>query len=137
MRATIGADRPDPDILSRFQFFLCIFIDTLYHPHLPLPHFPLTDLSSPIKIILYTFTIRIYWMPLYEYICLDCKHRFDELRPMKDADTTIRCSCCESEHTSRLISVFNAQSGGRVVAGSTSASGCAGCSASSCAGCGN
>jgi putative FmdB family regulatory protein len=76
-------------------------------------------------------------MPLYEYLCLDCKNRFDELRSMKDADATIPCKACSSEHTSRLISVFNAQSGGRVVAGSSAASGCAGCSSSSCAGCGH
>lgn len=76
-------------------------------------------------------------MPLYEYICLDCKHRFDELRPMNDADKSIPCSECHSEHTSRRISVFNAQSGGRVVAGNAASSGCAGCSAGSCAGCHN
>jgi len=107
--------------------------DLLVPPYLT----PLTDASSRITIILPIFTNWKHSMPLYEYICLDCKHRFDELRPMKDADTTIRCSCCDSDHTSRLISVFNAQSGGRVVAGSASSSGCAGCSASSCAGCGN
>ena len=76
-------------------------------------------------------------MPIYEYICLDCKNVFETLRPMKDADTPIPCEKCASDHTSRMISVFNAQSGGRVVAGSAAASGCAGCSASSCAGCGH
>lgn len=75
-------------------------------------------------------------MPLYEYICLDCKTRFDALRSMKDADAPLECSQCSSQHTSRLISLFNAQSGGRVVAGSASA-GCSSCSGGSCATCGN
>ncbi len=74
-------------------------------------------------------------MPLYEYICLDCKTRFDALRPMKEADTPIHCTNCESDHTSRLISLFNAQSGGKVVAGSSSAA-CPSCSSRSCSTCG-
>jgi len=72
-------------------------------------------------------------MPIYEYICLDCKERFEALRSMKDADTPISCTSCASEHTSRLLSLFVATSGGRVVAGA--ASGCASCSSSSCATC--
>ncbi len=76
-------------------------------------------------------------MPLYEYVCLDCKTRFDVLRSMKDADAPIPCTACQGEHTSRLISLFNAQSGGRVVAGSASAGGCSGCTSGSCVGCGH
>jgi putative FmdB family regulatory protein len=73
-------------------------------------------------------------MPIYEYACLDCGTRFERLRPMKDADTPIACVTCESERTSRLLSLFYAQSGGRSVAGSNS-SGCASCSGGSCASC--
>jgi putative FmdB family regulatory protein len=74
-------------------------------------------------------------MPIYEYICLDCSTRFDALRSMKDADKPIACDHCSSQRTSRLLSLFNAQSGGRVVAG-TGSGGCAGCSGGSCASCG-
>ena len=42
-------------------------------------------------------------MPIYEYICLDCGNRFEELRPMKDADAPVDCEQCESEHTSRML----------------------------------
>ncbi|MFV1859375.1 MAG: zinc ribbon domain-containing protein [Anaerolineales bacterium] len=49
-------------------------------------------------------------MPLYEYICLECNDVFDTLRPMSQADSPIVCQACESEHTSRMISVFFAQS---------------------------
>ncbi len=45
-------------------------------------------------------------MPLYEYICLDCKTRFDVLRAMKDSDSPLQCIQCDSDHTSRLISLL-------------------------------
>ncbi len=72
-------------------------------------------------------------MPIYEYICLDCGARFETMRSMKDADAPITCRDCESDHTSRKLSLFNATSGGRVVA--SSSSGCAGCNSGSCATC--
>jgi putative FmdB family regulatory protein len=75
-------------------------------------------------------------MPIYEYVCLDCGQRFETLRTMKEADAPIACVQCESGHTQRKLSVFFAQSGGRVVAGGGS-KGCAGCSGGSCAGCGH
>ena len=72
-------------------------------------------------------------MPIYEYECLDCGEQFETMRAMKDADAPIECGACESAHTARMLSVFFAQSGGRVVAGGNSA--CASCSTSSCATC--
>jgi len=75
-------------------------------------------------------------MPIYEYACLDCGTRFDALRSMKDADTPIACNQCKSEHTSRLLSVFFAQSGGKAVAGVNNG-GCASCAGGSCATCGH
>lgn len=73
-------------------------------------------------------------MPIYEYACLDCGEHFETMRMMKDADTPIACLKCESEHTSRLLSMFFAHSDGRAVAGGSSA--CSSCSSSSCATCG-
>lgn len=73
-------------------------------------------------------------MPLYEYVCLDCKIRFDVLRPIKDADAPISCESCQSEHTSRAISVFFAHSDGRTV--TQSAPGCSACSSRACSTCG-
>lgn len=75
-------------------------------------------------------------MPLYEYICLDCGNRFDALRAMREADAPIPCEKCESEHVSRLLSLFNAQSSGRVIAGASS-NGCANCAGGTCASCGH
>lgn len=75
-------------------------------------------------------------MPIYEYICQECGARFDALRSMKEADAPISCQVCSSLHTQRAISVFNAQSGGRIVAGGGH-NGCASCSGGSCASCGH
>jgi putative FmdB family regulatory protein len=69
-------------------------------------------------------------MPIYEYVCLDCRDTFDALRPMDQADDRIFCQSCESDHTSRTISVFFAPTDSRP---SSSASGCACGGACSCA----
>ncbi len=72
-------------------------------------------------------------MPLYEYLCIDCREKFEVLRPMGEADTPVDCTLCNSTNTSRTISVFFAQSGGRVVAGG--AQSCSTCSSNACATC--
>jgi putative FmdB family regulatory protein len=72
-------------------------------------------------------------MPIYEYICEDCDTRFDVIRMIKDADAPISCKECESRHTKRALSLFFAQSGGRVIAGNEKS--CSGCSGGSCSGC--
>lgn len=74
-------------------------------------------------------------MPIYEYVCLDCRARFDALRPMKDADAPITCARCGENHSSRTLSVFYAQSEGRSVTG-TQAS-CSSCAGGHCATCAN
>jgi putative FmdB family regulatory protein len=75
-------------------------------------------------------------MPLYEYVCQDCGHRFELLRLMKDADTPAECLKCKSENIKRKLALFNAKSEGRVVVGNGGGS-CAGCSSGSCASCGH
>ena len=75
-------------------------------------------------------------MPIYEYVCLECGTRFEALRLMSDADAPMKCNQCQSEHTSRLLSLFYAQSGGKVVAGN-SGNTCATCDGGSCASCGH
>lgn len=75
-------------------------------------------------------------MPIYEYHCLDCGEKFELIRQIKDADSPVSCQVCESKHTNRLISVFFAQSAGRVIAGE-SKSACSSCIGKSCSTCGN
>lgn len=73
-------------------------------------------------------------MPIYEYVCQDCKEHIEVMRPMKDADAPLECQNCHGDHLSRMLSRFNASSGGRVIA---SSSGCGSCSGGSCSGCGH
>ncbi len=73
-------------------------------------------------------------MPLYEYICQECKTRFDALRPMAQADAPIACPECGSNNTSRAISLFAAIGSEGVIAGGGSS--CGSCTPSgACATC--
>ncbi len=74
-------------------------------------------------------------MPLYEYICKQCKARFEQLRPASRMDDP---ATCPSGHTSsmRVLSMFAAVSkdaSGNV--SSVGGGGCAGCAGGSCASC--
>ncbi|HAF49465.1 MAG TPA: hypothetical protein DCL08_09575 [Anaerolineaceae bacterium] len=72
-------------------------------------------------------------MPIYEYTCQDCKANFEMIRPMKDADASLNCTNCLSQNVKRRISLFNASSEGRPIAGSSA---CGGCAGGTCATCG-
>lgn len=50
-------------------------------------------------------------MPLYEYACLECDERYEELRPASRADMMIPCTRCGSTRVKRLLSVFAAPRG--------------------------
>jgi putative FmdB family regulatory protein len=73
-------------------------------------------------------------MPIYEYICMDCDKKFDVIRRIADADKPVDCVECASQRTIRQLSVFFAQSAGKVVAGGGNG-GCGGCSGGSCSSC--
>jgi len=75
-------------------------------------------------------------MPIYEYICQDCQHEFELLRPMSQADLAMACDRCGGENIKRKLSVFFAESGGRSVAGMSEPS-CGSCSGGDCSGCGH
>lgn len=42
-------------------------------------------------------------MPIYEFECAGCAHRFDRLQKLSDADPTI-CPQCAAERVSRRVS---------------------------------
>ena len=75
-------------------------------------------------------------MPIYEYICLNCNHQFEIIRPMAQADAPLACQKCGAEEIKRKLSMFFAESGGKAVAG-ISEPGCGSCSSSNCASCGH
>lgn len=78
-------------------------------------------------------------MPVYEYQCAACAHRFEALRPMSQADAPVACPRCAAPDARKLISVFAAisrdGSSSRLVAGSND--GCAACSGGNCTTCGS
>jgi len=73
-------------------------------------------------------------MPIYEYTCLDCQAHFEIIRSIKDADAPLTCEHCAGQHVKRQISLFNASSGGRTIAGGNS---CGSCESSACSTCGS
>jgi len=75
-------------------------------------------------------------MPIYEYVCQDCKSEFETIRPMSQADAPIACEVCGRRKTKRKLSVFFAESGGKAVAGASAPS-CASCVSGNCASCGH
>jgi putative FmdB family regulatory protein len=75
-------------------------------------------------------------MPIYEYICKDCKNEFEVIRPMSQADAPMACAKCGGEDIKRKLSRFYAESGGSAVAG-TSAPSCGSCAGGNCSCCGH
>jgi putative FmdB family regulatory protein len=47
-------------------------------------------------------------MPIFEYRCGECDHRFEEL---VRGETTVRCPACGSEKAEKQLSLFAAGSG--------------------------
>lgn len=75
-------------------------------------------------------------MPIYEYLCQDCKNECEVIRPISQADDPLPCAACGGKHTKRQLSLFYAESGGKAVAGMSEPS-CASCAGGNCAGCGH
>jgi len=45
-------------------------------------------------------------MPIYEYKCLKCGHKFEISRRMEDGDNEIKCPACGKENAQRIFSSF-------------------------------
>ncbi|MEO0107278.1 MAG: zinc ribbon domain-containing protein [candidate division WOR-3 bacterium] len=74
-------------------------------------------------------------MPIIEFCCKECKHKFEELI-LKDAEfSSIKCPKCSSKKLERLFSVFGFSSKGSDKSSSISSSACTTCSRTTCAGC--
>ena len=72
-------------------------------------------------------------MPIYEFFCQSCDHKFEKLLIRRDAE--IHCPECDDADVKRLISVCSfGSSDGTVQAAGTSD--CSSCSATSCNSCG-
>ncbi len=76
-------------------------------------------------------------MPIYEYTCPGCKHKFELMRRVSQCSEPVTCPKCHKP-AERKLSTFACYSTG--AAGLTQpvggASSCSGCSSSSCSTCG-
>ncbi len=76
-------------------------------------------------------------MPIYEYLCPECNSKFEELRPLSQADQPCECPQCHRPATRKMsvFSAFSASMGGvpKTVPGAGSS--CSGCSSGSCSTC--
>ncbi|HRD01158.1 MAG TPA: zinc ribbon domain-containing protein [Candidatus Saccharicenans sp.] len=70
-------------------------------------------------------------MPLYEYICLQCQHRFEALVKMNQSEVT--CPRCQSHQVKKLVSSFGIGENSSRIKGSSGS--CSNCSSSSCSTC--
>jgi len=75
-------------------------------------------------------------MPVYEFRCSQCGHKFELLRPMSKVNDDASCPRCNNG-AKRIPSVFAAfsKSSSGSSAPVSGGSGCGTCSSSSCAGC--
>ena len=62
-------------------------------------------------------------MPLYEYSCADCGHRFEILQRIGEGAEGLRCPCCDADRLDKQFSTFASASDGKAAA-SPVAGGC-------------
>ncbi|MBI5805603.1 zinc ribbon domain-containing protein [candidate division TA06 bacterium] len=71
-------------------------------------------------------------MPIYEFECRQCQHKFDQL--MRASDPDPKCPECQSAAVEKLFSAFGCKSQNGFVS-SSSKSGCHSCSSHNCGSC--
>jgi len=75
-------------------------------------------------------------MPIYEYQCANCNHRFEYL--VMGGHGPENCPECQGTNVNKQMSAcgfLSKSSSGETVSASAGSSSCSGCAASSCAGC--
>jgi putative FmdB family regulatory protein len=46
-------------------------------------------------------------VPIYEYRCRKCEHKFDVLQKVGEDGTNLECPVCQTENPERIFSVFS------------------------------
>ncbi len=77
-------------------------------------------------------------MPIYEYVCPECNHKFEQLRPLSQSDQPAECPKCKKP-ARRKMSLFSAMSTSvsgvpQAVPGAGGGS-CSSCSSGDCSTC--
>ncbi len=78
-------------------------------------------------------------MPIYEYVCSDCGHKFEQLRPCSQANEKGCCPKCKHPAERRLsrFASFTKGFSGESAPIAGAGGGCASCGSSSCGTCGH
>lgn len=78
-------------------------------------------------------------MPIYEFRCGSCGHRFEKLCSMGETGQNISCPKCNTAKPERVMSGFAARStdSGGDVSPIGGGGGCSGCSSTNCGSCGH
>ncbi|MEW5797878.1 MAG: zinc ribbon domain-containing protein [Bacteroidota bacterium] len=63
-------------------------------------------------------------MPTYEYICSDCKQRYDIFHKVREIEEDVICPTCGSQHHKRVMSVTSVSMAGISSSSNDSASSC-------------
>ena len=74
-------------------------------------------------------------MPIYEFACRSCDHRFEELVKVNGSSPAVACPDCGSGQTTRLMSAFAVRSApgkGEGLASAFSEPAAAGCCGGAC-----
>jgi putative FmdB family regulatory protein len=74
-------------------------------------------------------------MPIYEYVCKKCKHKFEIFHRGGEREK-IECPQCKGKEIEKLLSLFGFSSGGSFVSSASGGNACTSCSSKSCNGCG-
>ncbi|MBN1375213.1 MAG: zinc ribbon domain-containing protein [Dehalococcoidia bacterium] len=78
-------------------------------------------------------------MPIYEYACPHCHHKFELLRPISQSEADLECPKCKTP-SKRSISKFVSRSKDDMSflnhMPASSSSSCSGCSSTNCSSCG-
>ncbi|MCX6003189.1 MAG: zinc ribbon domain-containing protein [Chloroflexi bacterium] len=74
-------------------------------------------------------------MPIYEYVCLGCKTKFELMRPLSKSSEPTECPKCKRTANRALsqFACFTTSEAG--VTAPVGGSGCAGCASGSCSTC--
>jgi len=77
-------------------------------------------------------------MPIYEYVCSECKNKFEKMLPLSESDKTAECPKCHKPAPRKMstFAAFSASLGGvpKTIAG-TGGSSCSNCSSGNCSTC--
>lgn len=66
-------------------------------------------------------------MPIYEYICADCGHAFEDFVQSSSDRKTPACPKCDSHKAARQFSLFAAREGQQASSGGAMPGGCGRC----------